>query len=239
MATLLFLGGDFNLDDMNWDHLTISTNSPVKGVCEKLLDILHDLHPEQHQREDTRENWLLDFCSNKPSLVKSCNAIPGLSDHEVIIADCLIKAKICKKVPRTIHQWSHADWDKLKADTTNFEDSYLSQHESRSVDENYNIINGHIYITNIMEIHVPSKLSHSANKTPWLTNSVKRMYRKKQCLFNRARRTHKRSHWESYKAHKRDTLKAVRCARWSYVNDILQLSLDSGDSKPFWKYIKS
>ena len=52
-------------------------------------------------------------------------------------------------------------------------------------------------------------------------------------------RTHKRSHWERYKAHKRDTLKAVRQARWSYVNDILQLSLDSGDSKPFWKYIKS
>ena len=41
------------------------------------------------------------------------------------------------------------------------------------------------------------------------------------------------------KAHKRDTFKAVRRARWSYVNDILQLSLDSGDSKPFWKYIKS
>ena len=234
----LFLGGDFNLGDINWDDLTIYTNSPVKGVCEKLLDILHNFHLEQHQREDTRENRLLDlFCSNKPSLVKSCNAIPGLSDHEVIIADCLIKAKICKKVPRTIHQWSRADWDKLKADTTKFKDSYLSQHESRSVDENYNIINDHI--TNIMETHVPSKLSRSANKNPWLTNSVKRMCRKKQRLFNRARRTHKRSHWERYKAHKRDTLKAVRRARWSYVNDILQLSLDSGDSKPFWKYIKS
>ena len=45
--------------------------------------------------------------------------------------------------------------------------------------------------------------------------------------------------WERYKAHKRDTLKAVRRTGWSYVNYILQLSLDSGDSKPFWKYIKS
>ena len=102
---------------------------------------------------------------------------------------------------------------------------------------NYNIINDHI--TNIMVTNVPSKLSRSANKTPWLTNSVKRMCRKKQRLFSRARRTHKRSHWESYKAYKRDTLKAVKRARWSYVNDILQLSLNSGDSKPFWKCIKS
>ena len=140
-------------------------------------------------------------------------------------------------MPRTIHQWSRADWDKLKADTTNFKDSYLSQHESRSVDENYNIINDHI--TNIMETHVPSKQSRSANKTPWLTTSVKRVCRKKQRLFNRARRTHKPSHWERYKAHKRDTLRAVRRARWSYVNDIVHLSLDSRDSKPFWKYIKS
>ena len=191
----LFLGGDFNLGDINWDGLTISINSPVKGVCEKLLDILHNFHLEQHQRENTRENRLLDlFCSNKPSLDKSCDAIPGLSDLDVIIADCLIKAKICKKVPRTIHQWSRADWDKLKADTTKFKDSYLSQHKSRSVDENYNIINDHI--TNIMETYVPSKLSRSANKTPWPTNSVKRMCRKKQGLFNQARRTHKRSHWE-------------------------------------------
>ena len=90
-----------------------------------------------------------------------------------------------------------------------------------------------------METHVPSKLSRSANKTPWLTNSVKQMCRKKQLLFNRACRPHKCSHWKSYEAHKRDTLKAVRRARWSYVNDILQLSLDSGDLKPFWKYIKS
>ena len=94
----LFLGGDFNLGDINWDDLIISTNSPVKDICEKRLDIHHNFHLEQHQREDTSENWLLDlFCSNKPSQVKSSNAIPGLSDHEVIIADCLIKTKICKK----------------------------------------------------------------------------------------------------------------------------------------------
>ena len=111
-------------------------------------------------REDTREDWALHLlCSDK-----SCNAIPGLFDYEIITRHRLIKANICKKkMPRAIDQLSHADWDKLKTDTTKFKDSYLSQHESRSDDENHNIINDNI--TNIMETHVPSKQSLLPNKT--------------------------------------------------------------------------
>ena len=66
-------------------------------------------------------------------------------------------------MPRAIDQLSHADRDKLKTDTTKFKDSCLSQHDSRSVDENYNIINDNI--TNIMETHMPSKQSLLPNKT--------------------------------------------------------------------------
>ena len=34
--------GDSNLGDINWDDHTISTNSSVKGLCEKLLDMFHN-----------------------------------------------------------------------------------------------------------------------------------------------------------------------------------------------------
>ena len=63
------------------------------------------------------------------------------------------------------------------------------------------------------------------------------MCMKKQRLFSRAKPTRKPSHWECYKVHKRDTLKEIRRARWSYINDILNLSLADNNSKPFWRYI--
>ena len=65
------------------------------------------------------------------------------------------------------------------------------------------------------------------------------MCRKKQRLYNTAKRSKAQNRWAKFKTHKRNTLKALRRARWLYINNILQLSLDSGNSKPFWKYVKS
>jgi hypothetical protein len=43
---------------------------------------------EQLQLKPSRENNILDlFLTNQPSIVKSCNTIPGISDHNIIIVD--------------------------------------------------------------------------------------------------------------------------------------------------------
>jgi len=47
------------------------------------------------QREPTREGRVLDlFYTNKPSLVKAMSTIPGISDHDAVVADCDI-SKTC------------------------------------------------------------------------------------------------------------------------------------------------
>ena len=74
---------------------------------------------------------------------------------------------------------------------------------------------------------------------PWFNNTLKRMCKKKQRLFNKAKRTKRAQHWEQYKSFKKDTLKAIRKRRWNYINDVLQLGLDKGDTKPFWRYVKA
>ena len=65
------------------------------------------------------------------------------------------------------------------------------------------------------------------------------MCKKKQRLYSAAKKNGRPASWERYRAHKRDTLKAIRKARWSYLNDVLCSSLAEGDSKPFWQYIRS
>jgi len=65
------------------------------GLRPEMLDLLRDHHVSQMQREPTREGRVL--CTNKPSLVKAMPTIPGISDHDAILADCDIRPAFCKK----------------------------------------------------------------------------------------------------------------------------------------------
>ena len=139
--------------------------------------------------------------------------------------------------PRKIWKWSKCDWDKIRSLAAKFKDSFLEKCMNQSFEENYEEFSNHL--DTLMRDHVPSKVINPRFHKPWLNSTIKRMSRKKQRLFNRAKRSNKRSHWDKYKSHKKDTLKAIRRARWSYTNEILQLSLDDNNPKPFWRYVRS
>jgi len=111
-----------------------------------------------------------------------------------------------------------------------YKDSFMRQYLSRSVEVNYNDFKS--FVDSVMNTCIPTKRTSSR-----FNNTLKRMCRKKQRLFNRAKRTKSAQHWEQYKSFKRDTMKAIRKHRWSYINNVLQLGLDQRDTKPFWKYV--
>ena len=55
---------------------------------ENLFSVLAEAGLTQTQRDPTRGENLLDlFCCNKPSIVKTCISIPGISDHSIVLAD--------------------------------------------------------------------------------------------------------------------------------------------------------
>ena len=178
------------------------------------------------------------FFTNKPTLVKNVSAIPGISDHEIVLADCNIKPTINKRAPRFIHQWRKADWEKLKSETITFGENFIAGAASRSVSENYQLFKQ--YIQDTINKYVPKRLLKiGKNNLPWITPNIRRLCRKKQRLFNKAKRSHRSKDWQEYKKHKKHTLQSIRRAHWNYVNSILQDGLESNDSKPFWRYVKS
>ena len=64
-------------------------DSSNRVLKEKLIEVIYEAGRQQMQREPTRGQNLLDlFCCNKPSLVKACISIPGISDHSIVLADC-------------------------------------------------------------------------------------------------------------------------------------------------------
>ena len=63
--------------------------------------------------------------------------------------------------------------------------------------------------------------------------------RKKASLYNKAKRTNKADLWAKYKLCKRQTQRAIRSARWSFLKNKLSESSEQKNSKPLWRYIKS
>ncbi len=82
-------------------------------------------------------------------------------------------------------------------------------------------------------------MTSSRSNLPWVTNSLKRMCNKKQRLCNKANTDNNNDYWIIYKSFKSETLKAIRKARWNYINNKLQIALEQGDPGPFWRYIRS
>ncbi|KAJ8301588.1 hypothetical protein KUTeg_020575 [Tegillarca granosa] len=70
-------------------------------------------------------------------------------------------------------------------------------------------------ILNIMNDNIPTKLSAKKHSMPWITSQLKKNFIK-----------------ENYK-------KNIRNAHWNYVNETLNKSLEDGNNKSFWKYIKA
>ena len=234
----MVVAGDFNAGGVDWEARIVPPGAQQHSICEKVLDILVTHGLEQQQKLPTREGRVLDlFCTNKPGLMKSIHGLPGLSDHDIICTDCNIRARPVKKPPRKVHLWSRADWAQLKARAMEYKDKFMQQYLSRSVEENYNDFMS--FVDSVMDVCVPTKKTSSRVNMPWFNNTLKRMCKKKHRLFNKAKRTNKPRHWEQYKLFKRDTLKAVRKHRWNYINDVLQLGLEQGDTKPFWRYVKA
>ena len=233
---MVVIGGDFNARGIDWENLSAPPGTPDRSICLRLLEILSNYLLSQMNLETTRETSIVDlFITNKPGLVKSCTVIPGLSDHEIVLTDYDIRAVSVRKPPRTIFKWGKADWTKIKEDLVAFRDSFMAAHAERSVEQNYKDLS--VNITQIMDKHIPSKLLKPKQSAPWFNHKLKRMCKKKQRLYCAARKSGKRDAWERYRAHKRDTLKAFRSARWSYLNDVLSQSLAEGISKPFWQFI--
>jgi len=88
----LWLGGDLNLPDIDWEKNCVSGNRYPKSVSQLFLDKVNDIGTQQMVTEPTRGDALLDiFLSNRPDLVSCSTVIPGLSDHDIVLVDSRIR----------------------------------------------------------------------------------------------------------------------------------------------------
>lgn len=64
------------------------------------------------------------------------------------------------------------------------------------------------------------------------------MIRRKQRMYNKAKKTNHQQDWNEYKSFRRATDRSIRKARSTFLYNVGE-SLESGDTKPFWRFIKN
>ena len=114
---IFWIGGDSNLPDINWKTDNIEGHQYPISISQDFIDLFRDMGSQQVIDLPTRLSNTLDiFATNRPSLVSKCLALPGLSDHDIILIDTTTTAQKRRTVRRLIHIWSKADIDAITAD---------------------------------------------------------------------------------------------------------------------------
>jgi len=104
MSATIWITGDINLPDIDWDLNTIVCHQNPHCLNERFLSFLADCCFTQLVNFPTRLAKTLDiFATNKPALISTCHSIPGISDHDgiyVTASSAIVHHKPC---PRKVY----------------------------------------------------------------------------------------------------------------------------------------
>ena len=231
----IWIGGDFNLGDIQWDSQNVRPNPQVTKVCHQMIDLANDHNLQQIVTDPTRQSNILDlFFTNNPTLVEKSTILPGISDHDGIPMLVInTSPKISKSKPRRVYLYAKADKTGMKTELNNFGEEFCATiSNTESVEHLWNVFKTRL--KNIMDNFIPTKVISKQNKTPWITPKIKRMHRRKQRAYNKARNSGNDCDWESFREIRKETHKLTRSA---YRKHIREYCLES--KKQFWSFVKS
>ena len=105
------------------------------------------------------------------------------------------------------------------------------------MEQNWNFI--HENILQIVKDHIPAKQISTLSRLPWMTSQLKRLIKRKQRLYKRAKRFKRPSDWKAYKDMQSQVRSALKQQRLKYLTSSLDSDCDNSRRKTFWRFIKS
>ena len=239
-SAVIWLTGDFNLPDIDWASMSTLSHQYSSVINDCFISTFNDLGLIQMVNFPTREKNTLDlFATNRPSLVTKCIPLPGVSDHEMVLALSDIRANRRKPIKRKILLWSRADMSSIRSGIEHFSHRFI---HSNSINSDVNDLWSQITkeLNSLIDAMVPSKQTSTRFSQPWINSKLKSLSRKKKKAFHRARKTASSSDWSHYKTLKKIMQKECRNAYHNFINNMFCDGQDTlKHPKKFWSYIKS
>jgi len=232
----IILAGDFNCPDIDWPSHTAHSSGKDNTIQQALIDTTSAAFLTQVHHTPTRGPNILDLIfSSNPTLVKSSVSIPGVSDHEAVVADLDVKPQKTHQKPRKCYKFTKANWDQMRLDLDAANKSINDDH-SKGADVETLWTTFKTALTATMERNIPSFTLRQSRSLPWLTAPLRRMLKRKKRLFGRARAS---KNWAPYRLFQKHCRNELRQAEQKFINTTIQEGLEQNNTKPFWNFIKA
>ena len=152
-----------------------------------------------------------------------------------------------QQAPRKIFLYNRADMDGLRDHLARFRDTFLSSdHSHMSVNDMWVSFKSEVIAA--IERFIPTKMTKTKYSLPWIDSSIRRIIRKREKLYFRARKSSSpdvKNHYKRFRAH---VQKVIRDAYWKHISNIFSFETESPDpdsprknekAKKFWSFLKS
>jgi hypothetical protein len=142
-----------------------------------------------------------------------------MSDHNVVITDINIKAKICKKQPRNVYIYKNVDMDGLRNDHSQTFTDHLNDKTNHTVEENWNFFK--TTILSSVKKYVPQKTISRKQNVLWINHTIKRLIGQRQRRYNAANTYNTPENWKKYRKARDIVKKTTTEAHDNYIRGIL------------------
>ena len=169
----------------------------------------------------TRINNILDvFCTNRPSLVDRCAPIPGLSDHDIVLADTNVLPARQKPVKRKIYLWKRADKSSMSEDLKQFTGEFVHANTTETEVNTLWTTFKQKCIESVNK-YVPSKYTSTRFNQPWCNRDVCRLTLRKRRAYKKAGISKNLTDWLRYKKVQKDAQNTCRNAHNDYIRNMV------------------
>jgi hypothetical protein len=124
--------------------------------------------------------------------------------------------------------------DGMKKELNNFGKDFVEKNSHsksiKSVDSLWTMFKEKLL--NTMDTYIPSKTVNSQKKAPWINNRVKRLLKRKQRAYNKAKKSTSQTDWDSFREIRKNSHKVSRAAHRNYIR---KFCLES--KKQFWSFV--
>ena len=169
-------------------------------------------------------------------MITTCKALPGISDHDILFITSLLSVEINLPAKRKIYSWSKAKDEDIQNKASELCNQFtklpINTLSINDLWQNFKNI-----CIRCLEM-VPAKNISTNYKHPWINRTIKRLSRRKQRYFKRAKQTNSPEHWLEYHKIKVECRRECQNTYNKYIT-ILVSSTDKTVNKRLWTYIKS
>ena len=174
------------------------------------------------------QNILGLFFTTNPTLVENVSIIPGLSDHDTVLAKVNAKPEISQQVPCTILLNKKADWDQLKQSMRDLH-TELAQSDLATTSVQSMLDKFATKLEQGIDKFIPTRKSGTQDGFPWINQEIRCLMRKRDKLYKRRSRSSRPCEQSNFLNYKHLVRRVSEKAYEKYFGDILGINNEIPD----------